>query len=116
MSEQEKQTKLLEEILTWIKVPNVANVKTILTSTLNEPQKKLVYHLSDGKSKPEIAKISKISDRTISNYWNSWRKLGLTKSQTFSGGPRQIKIFNLEDFDIAVQTPENSAVKGAKND
>ena len=117
MSEEKAQTHLLEEILTWIKVPNISNVKSILNSTLDTPQKKLVFHLCDGKSNAEISKISKVSAGAISGYWNSWRKLGLVRSKNVKGGNRYIKIFDLEDFDIKVPTKiEKFDDKGEKTD
>lgn len=107
MSQNNEQTEILRdihndltELLKWIKFSGIQEIKPKLESILNTDEKKSVYQLSDGKSKPEIAKMSKVSADTVKNYWRNWKIVGITKPQSFSGGPRQIRSFDLNDFDL----------------
>ena len=96
------------ELIKWIKFSSIEEIKPKLKSILDTDEKKTTYQQSDGKSRNEIAKIANISDRTVSNYWNLWNQSGLTKSKTFSGGPRQIRIFDLVDFNLLPKSVENN--------
>jgi len=95
----------LDEILVWQKISGSAKVRELLISALGTPEKKLVYHLSDGKSTKEIVDASKVSAGAISGYWKSWKNLGLMRIQKVTGGERSIRIFDLTDFGIEV--PKN---------
>jgi len=101
----------LTELLKWIKFSGIQEIKPILESVLNTDDKKIVYQLSDGKSKPEIAKMSQVSADTVKSYWRNWRKVGITKSQSFSGGPRQIRLFDLEDFNLLSESVNENTKK-----
>lgn len=92
----------LEEVSMWLKITGSDKVKTILTSTLNTPEKIMVYHLSDGKTTREIATNSGVSISTISTYWKNWNKLGLMKSIRVSGGERYMRNFDLDDCGIEI--------------
>ena len=58
----------LDELLTWIKIENVEKVKNVLNDALDTPEKKIVYHLSDGSSIQEIESKSSISHSQVSRY------------------------------------------------
>lgn len=94
--------KILEEISMWLKISGIEKVRGILNSTLNTPEKISVYHLSDGRGITEIHNTTGMSVGSISNYWNSWNKLGLMKSLPVKGGERLIKNFDLEDYGITI--------------
>ena len=103
-NEENEQTKLLREILKWIKFAGMKAVKEVLNSALDTDQKKLAYQLSDGDSgMTEVCKATEIaSTSTISRYWKSWQKLGLGESISVKGGERFKRVFDLEDFGIEV--------------
>jgi hypothetical protein len=98
----QKHQETLEQILLWTKVGEMEKVKKVLETTLDSPQKKIVYHLSDGKSTKEIVEASKVSAGSVSGYWKAWNKLGLMKVKKVMGGDRSVRIFELEDFGIDV--------------
>ncbi len=103
MSDNEsEQTRILREILKWVKFAGIKEVKTILLSTLDTEQKKLAYHLSDGtRGTVEIAKTANFgSTKTIFDLWQSWLKLGLGESIPVKGGTRFKRSFDLEEFGI----------------
>ena len=111
MSQENEQTKLLREILKWIKFAGMREVKSALVSALDSEQKRLVYHLSDGsRGTVEIAKLAGIgSNRTVADMWEVWLKLGLGESIPVKGGTRFKRSFDLEDFGIEaprVKEPE----------
>lgn len=120
MSESNSQNRieeLLSEILRWIKFSGAREVRQILSSTLDTDQKRLIYHLSDGKhGSVEIANITKISDRSVRRYWDSWARVGIVDSLKVRGGDRYMKSFELEDFgmrvpDTQVQAPTNDTTE-----
>jgi hypothetical protein len=74
-------------------------VRAVLASTLDTPQKLLVYHLSDGnRGSVEIANLAKTSDRTVRRYWESWARVGIVDTIKVRGGDRYKKSFDVEDF------------------
>ena len=103
-NEKSEQTILLREILKWIKFAGMKEVKNTLVSVLDNEQKRLVYHLSDGScGTVEIAKLAGIgSNRTVADMWEVWLKLGLGESIPVKGGSRFKRTFDLEDFGIEV--------------
>jgi Fic family protein len=99
----DKVVELLTEILKWIKFSGAKEVRGTLQSTLDNEQKRLIYHLSDGNmGSVDIAKLSKMSDSTVRRYWGSWARRGIVESIKVRGGDRYKKSFELEDFDIQV--------------
>jgi hypothetical protein len=100
--EENEQTKLLREILKWIKFSGMKEVKTTLASVLNTELKRLVYNLSDGtRGTVEIAKLAGIgSNSTVYDMWQAWLKLDLGESISVRGGSRFKRSFHLEDFGI----------------
>ncbi|MGI0086801.1 MAG: hypothetical protein ACREBI_02425 [Nitrosotalea sp.] len=114
MSEEAEQTRLLKEILKWIKISGIKEVKSLLENLLPNDLKKLIYHLSDGtKGTQEIAKtIGGVSHQTVANYWKEWEKSGLGESISAMGGSRFKRSFDLEDFGIKIQiTKQNNSQK-----
>jgi len=107
-SQDSEHTRLLTEILKWIKFAGMREVKEVVNSVLDTGQKKLVYQLSDGsKGTIEIGKAAGIaSTATISRYWKSWLKLGLGENVSVKGGERFRRAFDLEDFGIEVSQPK----------
>ena len=88
MSEEDEQIRLLREILKWFRFPGMKEVKSILSSVLNDSQKLLAYQLSDGsRGTIEIGKTIGISGpSTIANYWQAWQKQRLGESIPVKGG------------------------------
>jgi len=103
MSDSE-QTKVLKEILKWIKISGIKEVKSVLEEHFQDDSKKIIYQLSDGtKGTREIAKIvGTVKYVTVSNYWKIWEKIGLGESKSAIGGSRFKRSFDLEDFGIKV--------------
>lgn len=98
-----KTEELLTEILKWLKFAGAKEVREVLASTLDNDQKRLIYHLSDGnKGSVEIANLAKTSDRTVRRYWESWTRVGIVDALKVRGGERYKKSFELEDFGIRV--------------
>ena len=104
MSEENEQTKLLREILKWIKISGMKEVKLILETQLSNDSKKSIYQMSDGsKGTQEIAKIvGDVCHMSVANYWKAWEKVGLGESNTAMGGKRFKRSFDLEDFGVKV--------------
>jgi len=93
----------LEEILKWIKFAGSREVRTVLMSTLDTEQKRLIYHLSDGKrGSVDISKMINVSDSTVRRYWESWARLGIMEPLRVRGGTRYKKCFELEDFGFTI--------------
>ena len=102
--QNDEQTRLLREILKWIRFSGMKEVKTALANVLDSDQKRLVYHLSDGtRGIVEIGKIMRIgSTSTIFDMWQAWLKGGLGESFPVKGGSRFKRSFELDDFGIEV--------------
>lgn len=106
MPEENEQTVLLREILKWIKISGIKEVKSLLEVQIQNDTKKYIYQLSDGnKGTQEIAKIvGGLSHQSVANYWKSWEKVGLGGSISAHGGKRFKRSFDLEDFGIKIPT------------
>lgn len=99
----QQNQKTLDEIRIWTKINGIEKVQNILNNALDTPEKRIVYHLSEGKTTREINTICGISIDTVSNYWNGWNRLGLMKTiNVKGGGERFIKIFDLEHYGIEI--------------
>jgi hypothetical protein len=103
-AQSEKQTRLLKEILKWIRFSGMKEAKNTLGSVLDTEQKRLVYHASDGtRGTVEIAKLAGIgSTQTVFGLWQAWLRLGLGESIPVKGGSRFKRSFDLEDFGIEI--------------
>lgn len=104
MSEEAEQTRLLREILKWIKISGMKEVKSILEAQLQNDSKKQIYYLSDGtRGTQEIAKIvGGLSHQSVANYWKAWEKTGLGESVSVMGGMRFKRSFDPEDFGMKI--------------
>jgi hypothetical protein len=115
MSSKEIETiiDLLREILKWVKFAGAREVRTVLMNILDTEQKRLVYHLSDGKhGSIDIGKAANVSDSTIRRLWESWVRLGIVEPLAVQGGIRYKKSFALEDFGFTVpQVKVNAEAK-----
>lgn len=111
--EDNEQTKLLREILKWIKFSGMKELKNTLLSVLDTEQKRLVYHLSDGtRGTVKITKLARIgSTSTVFDMWQTWLKLGLGESISVRGGSRFKRSFDLEDLGIEVPRVEETEKK-----
>lgn len=95
--------EVLEELLKWTKFEGTEKVRAVMDSELDDDIKKLIYHLSDGKSSPEIAKIVNVTSQTIRNYWKKWAKKGIMEIHP-DYKRRYRKIFSLEE--VGIEVPE----------
>jgi len=107
--EKDKQIiGLLREILKWIKFSGIQEARTVLSSILNTEQKRLIYHLSDGKTgSVSVAKTANVSDSTVRLYWSSWARLGIMEPLQVRGGVRYEKSFELADFGFSIPEEES---------
>ncbi|MDG6913709.1 MAG: hypothetical protein JRN34_04995 [Nitrososphaerota archaeon] len=102
-SEEPEQTRILREILKWIRFSSMKEVKAALQANLETPQKKLIYHLSDGsRGSVDIAKAVGVSDWTVRNYWRLWSKVGLVEPLKSGRGDRFRRSFDLGDFGVEI--------------
>jgi hypothetical protein len=100
--EDSPELKVLKELLKWTKFAGMNQVQSVLESTLNTPEKRLAYQLSDGKlASTKIAELSKVgSDFKVRGLWKEWRRRGLGDTVGVKGGDRFIRTFDLQDFGI----------------
>src|SRR3990170_2259804 len=97
----EELIEVMREILKWTKFAGAGEVRNILTSALDTEQKRLIYHLSDGKKgSVEIAKATNAGDSTVRRYWEIWARQGIVEPIKVQGGMRFRKSFDLEDFGL----------------
>jgi hypothetical protein len=109
MSEQnDRIVELLEEIVKWVRVMGLGQVKATLPVALDTEKKALVYHLSDGKnSSVNIASLTGINQPRVTELWKEWASLGLGEQVSAKGGSRFKKSFDLKMFDISVPDTKN---------
>ena len=114
-NEEEKQTKLLREILKWIRFSGMKEVKQVLLDNLTDDTKKIIYHYSDGKNNTTYLKgIANVSgNNVIPNLWNKWKNMGIIEKISVQRGERGKRIFNLEDFGIPIPEIKSLAPKKA---
>ena len=99
----DEQTALLKEILKWIKFSGMREVRTVLMGILDSEEKRLIYHLSDGKiGSVAISKAANVGATTVRRYWESWARTGIVESIRVQGGLRYKKAFALEDFGFTI--------------
>lgn len=101
---------VLCNILRWARVAAISLIASRIDQELAlEPQKLLVYHLSDGEnSSRDIASIVKsVSHMTVTNYWKNWARIGIVEPSPSRKG-RWRKIIELEELGIDV--PKSSEV------
>jgi hypothetical protein len=104
---------ILREILKWIKFAGAKEVKSTLLAALDNEQKRLIYHLSNGnRGSLEIAKAAGTSDTTVRRYWEAWARQGIVEALKVRGGERYKKSFDLEDFGIEAPEPKITVQPG----
>jgi len=96
---------LLREIVKWTKFQAWGKVKDVLLNLLDDDEKKIMYHLSDGKnSSRKIAERVSVGHTTIVRYWNEWANFNIVEPISVKGGGSRYKrMFELGDFGIEVQ-------------
>lgn len=94
----------LRELVAWTRVIGHPTVKQTLERVLDSDEKRLVYHLTDGRrSVAEIQKLAGVNARFISEWGREWEKFGIVEQSRISKikGRRQ-KLFDLAVFGISV--------------
>lgn len=112
-NEPEDSLSILREILKWIRVTSIPNVKKLLLETLDDDRAKLAYHHSDGRSSRDVAKAAGCSQPTVVSSWKKWFRNGMMEPIGVQRGDRYKKIFELEDFGIALPTAAQPAAQPA---
>jgi len=92
----------LKEILKWVKVTSIPNVKKLLLEVLSSDEEKIAYHYSDGRGSQDIAKLVRVSHTTVTRWWKAWIYAGIAENVSVKGGERARRIFSLENFGIEV--------------
>jgi hypothetical protein len=110
-NDDSEQTRLLSEILKWIKFTAMKEVKSTLKDVLDTDAKKLVYQNSDGThGLKELAKLAGLgSKQPVETMWDAWLKLGLGENISARGGSRFKRSFDLED--LGIEMPEAKVEK-----
>lgn len=100
LSEYEKQSlTLMKEMVRWTRLRGKQQAKKIIETLLNDESKRLVFHLSDGRGSPKIAKIAKVDPTTVRKYWKTWAVEGIADIHP-DYKKRYVKLFSLEEFGI----------------
>lgn len=108
VNNEERIIELLEELVKWIKVTSIPEVRTLLEETLADSKEKIAYQASDGRKSKEVAKLANVSYVTVTKWWKKWTKAGIAVPISAKGGERARRVFSLEDFGIEIPSPENS--------
>ena len=78
MNDNTEIQSLLNELVQWARFQNRPALRAAVQEILLTDTDRQIYSLTDGAhSQPEIAKLAKVSQPTVSNKWKSWRKLGI---------------------------------------
>lgn len=102
MSKEDRMVELLGELVRWTRVTSIPQVKKLLEEVLPNPEEKVAYESSDGKSSQEVAKLANISYVTVTVWWKKWIKAGIAEATPSKGGQRTKRVFSLTDFGIEV--------------
>lgn len=96
--------KLLRENLILLRVVLFPKAKEYVIIILDNDQKLIAYHYSDGNSTVrEISKISGIGKDVITKLWNTWFDLGLgSRVPTQGGGERFVRNLSLESLGMNI--------------
>lgn len=112
---QDRMIELFEEMLRWIKVTSIPQVKKLLLDILPSDREKIAYHFSDGgRGSQEVAKFAGVSHVTVTNWWKLWSRSGIAEMMSVMGGNRAKRTFSLEDFGIEV--PQTKEIKPEKKE
>lgn len=106
---EEEQTDLkklnetFKELLKWVRLLNIEEVKKIRENVLNTDELKIAYHLSDGKNSARtISSVIAPTHSTITDWWQDWYKLGIAEPIGVQRGNRARRLFELSEFGIPV--------------
>ena len=103
ISSIDKMQNSLNDIVKWLKILGVENVKILLKKELDKSKKILIYHNStEGKSIRDIKELSGAALGSITRYHTIWFNLGLMKKIPIQGKDRYVKNFDLKDFGIKI--------------
>lgn len=101
--QKQREIELLEELVKWIRVTSISQVKKILEDNLETPNEKITYQASDGvTSQGKIADLANVNQSRISEWGKVWIRNGIAKAVSAKGGQRAVRLFSLEDFGIEV--------------
>lgn len=97
----------LQELVKLTRVMSYPSIKQTLETTLDNDQKRLVYHLLDGsRTVTAIQQLTGVNARYISEWGQEWEKLGITEAGVARG--RRQKSFDISMFGISI--PETNGV------
>jgi len=113
-TKDDRMVEVLTEILKWIKVTSIPNVRKLLEDTLDTDKAKLAFHYSDGRSSREVSKVSGYTHSTVTSSWKKWFRIGIVEPVGVQRGDRYKKLFALEDFGIKVSGVESEATSEAE--
>lgn len=107
----DESTKILQDILRWIKFQNLPALKNILTETLVTNEDKLVYEYTDGEtSSRKIESLTGVGYKVVQTRWNKWSKMGIVEK--IEGGQTKFrKLISLEEIGIDVPQSNNNVLK-----
>jgi hypothetical protein len=112
---QDITIEILEEMLKWIKVTSIPQVKKLLLDILPSDKERIAYHFSDGEhGSQEVAQFAGVSFGTITRWWKTWIRAGIAESVGAKGGERARRVFSLEDF--GMEMPEAKGIKTEKKE
>lgn len=103
--------EILKEILKWIKVTCIPQVKKLLLELLPSDEEKLAYQYSDGRTSQEVSRLAGVSYITVTRWWKTWIRTGIAEAISVKGGERARRIFSLEDFGIEVPSPKSISLE-----
>lgn len=97
----------LKEQTRWLRVLALQEIRPALEETLDKPEMRVVYELSDGRrTAREIADAASIgSHSTVTAWWSKWAGLGLMEASRRKG--RKQRIVSLADLGIPVELPKD---------
>src|SRR5438874_2622654 len=69
-------TALLEELVTWMRFAAREPFRALLTEVLVDPRHLKAYVLTDGtRTQKEVGDASGLSQPTVSNLWQKWKRV-----------------------------------------
>jgi hypothetical protein len=98
----------LRELVIRTRVTGYSTIKQTLEAALDSHEKRLVYHLTDGqRSVAEIHEITGVNPRFISEWGQTWERIGLAiPSRVSSIRGRRQQVFDPADYGLAPQVDE----------
>jgi hypothetical protein len=92
----------LRELVIWTRITGYSTVKQTLETVLDSDEKRLVYHLTDGRrSVAEIQKMTGVNARFISEWGQEWERMGIAiPSRVSSVKGRRQRAFDPADFEL----------------